>query len=569
MKNISLFAITICLLAGCSTRDLKNVESYINDRPDSALAVLKNFDTRRLVTTRQKAHYSLLLSKALDKNYIDLTTDSLIMPAFRYYSRRRDYHKKAEAYFYLGRVQFNARQVNDAIINFHKALDAAEKTDDEAIKGLICLSIGLSYNNCYASTDELEYMKRTFQHFKKTGQKYLIDNGHYYLAHAYHNGLQLHTAEPIYDSLINAPGVDSSIVRDCLMELSNLCVEYPGPTEKPEKSIALFNRAIEYGVQPELDDWAKYALALNLVGRKEESEDIMSELDVFIKSRDSLVTDADKVAFLNMRWIIDRNNGDYESAMFYADSSYRLQDKVVEEELRQAASRTIRQYYQADAVSQRSRAEKNLLIIVILILAFALCALLWSLFYLKRKRAAEEERVRLEGIIEEGRRIERDLTLAVDDTSKENDSLVQRNVKLQRMLKKSLHSEFREMSDLADEILSRKHEKSRAYVKGLVYNKVNTIAQSLTDDDSYKEIFEKKVNGYLDNVMVKIRRDLPGLKPEYYKVVCFSICGLDANYIGFLLGGMSANMVYWIKNKVKTQLLEMDTENLDLYETLL
>ena len=64
---------------------LKNVESYISDRPDSALTVIQSIGADDLSSRELKAKHALLLSQALDKNFIDLTSDSLINIAVDYY----------------------------------------------------------------------------------------------------------------------------------------------------------------------------------------------------------------------------------------------------------------------------------------------------------------------------------------------------------------------------------------------------------------------------------------------------------------------------------------------------
>ena len=52
-------------------RVLEDVDSYIEARPDSALAVLEGIDVEDLGSREEKAKYALLMSMALDKNYID------------------------------------------------------------------------------------------------------------------------------------------------------------------------------------------------------------------------------------------------------------------------------------------------------------------------------------------------------------------------------------------------------------------------------------------------------------------------------------------------------------------
>ena len=62
-------------------RLLEDVDSYIEARPDSALAVLEGIDKSELTSKELEAKYALLLSQALDKNYIDRTDFEVLKPA--------------------------------------------------------------------------------------------------------------------------------------------------------------------------------------------------------------------------------------------------------------------------------------------------------------------------------------------------------------------------------------------------------------------------------------------------------------------------------------------------------
>ena len=80
MPRINTLLIVLCVLSlsACGTWPrsrtdavLDDVESYINERPDSALAVLRALDLARIRTPRTKAQYNLLLAIARDKNNQD------------------------------------------------------------------------------------------------------------------------------------------------------------------------------------------------------------------------------------------------------------------------------------------------------------------------------------------------------------------------------------------------------------------------------------------------------------------------------------------------------------------
>ena len=89
MKHTSRHTIYICgillflMITGCRKQypveeKLLQAETVMNEYPDSALNLLKGIAQTELQTREHHARYALLYSQALDKNYIDLTNDSLI-----------------------------------------------------------------------------------------------------------------------------------------------------------------------------------------------------------------------------------------------------------------------------------------------------------------------------------------------------------------------------------------------------------------------------------------------------------------------------------------------------------
>lgn len=72
--SIHLFPVffAIVLMASCESQhmslSLQEVETFLQDRPDSALAALRALDTTKLNTRALRAHYALLYAMALDKN---------------------------------------------------------------------------------------------------------------------------------------------------------------------------------------------------------------------------------------------------------------------------------------------------------------------------------------------------------------------------------------------------------------------------------------------------------------------------------------------------------------------
>ncbi|MBO4671321.1 MAG: hypothetical protein J5640_05705 [Bacteroidales bacterium] len=125
MRNIVLACVLLCMLIGCGTgevmKSLKEIDSSIQEKPKEALAILAEMDSASICSPKEKALYSLLYSMALDKNYIDLQSDSIIKPAARYYSHHGDRYHRFLAFYYQGRVYENAADYNEALSAYLRA----------------------------------------------------------------------------------------------------------------------------------------------------------------------------------------------------------------------------------------------------------------------------------------------------------------------------------------------------------------------------------------------------------------------------------------------------------------
>ena len=114
---------------------LEDVDSYIEARPDSALAVLEGIEKSELTSKELEAKYALLLSQALDKNYIDLQSDSIIAPAVRYYENHGTPDERLKMYYYSGRIKQNSGDYEGAMERFVKGESYGDECTDKALLG--------------------------------------------------------------------------------------------------------------------------------------------------------------------------------------------------------------------------------------------------------------------------------------------------------------------------------------------------------------------------------------------------------------------------------------------------
>ena len=85
------------LAALLTERELLRVEALSEEEPEQALQRLEELSPRLWWSAEHRARRALLYSRALDRNYIDLESDSLIRPAVEYYrlSGEPRYHMMA------------------------------------------------------------------------------------------------------------------------------------------------------------------------------------------------------------------------------------------------------------------------------------------------------------------------------------------------------------------------------------------------------------------------------------------------------------------------------------------
>lgn len=140
-KQHLILYIYLVLLCSCKNTNLTNTllnraNDYMSMRPDSALIVLEKLNHSDIKGRYNKAKYALLYSQALDKNYIDIKSDSIISNALKYYRYRGSKQEKAYAYYYSGRIYENKNDIDSAIIQYTHTEELLESIDDKFLLGL-------------------------------------------------------------------------------------------------------------------------------------------------------------------------------------------------------------------------------------------------------------------------------------------------------------------------------------------------------------------------------------------------------------------------------------------------
>lgn len=112
-----LLAVLSCTRHSEVSDTLAHADAVMEQHPDSALALLEAIPDSALVTSRDRALHALLLTQALDKNYIDVTSDSLINIAVNYFQNHGSKEYLMKALFYLSRIDYNIHHYRQSMMS--------------------------------------------------------------------------------------------------------------------------------------------------------------------------------------------------------------------------------------------------------------------------------------------------------------------------------------------------------------------------------------------------------------------------------------------------------------------
>ena len=146
------------MFIGCSHKTkawdvMDKVERMMTPKPDSALTLLSSIDKYGLGGDEEKARYALLMSMALDKNYIDTTTFDVLQPAIDYYIKNGTPDEQLRTYYYQGRIYQNQGDDDSAMRSFMNGCDLRELVTDTLLLAHTFVAQGTLYIKQYKTAE--------------------------------------------------------------------------------------------------------------------------------------------------------------------------------------------------------------------------------------------------------------------------------------------------------------------------------------------------------------------------------------------------------------------------------
>ena len=174
-RLLFILALTLTLVA-CNRHSehwatITEMETIIEERPDSVLNVLQAIDTDELIGDEERAKHALLLSMAMDKNYIDRTDFEILQPAIDYYEENGSATDKLRTYYYQGCIYQNMGNKTLAMESFVKAISEGCESNDMLTMARTYFAQGTIYFSLYEWDDYIETNKNAASYFKQA-EKY-------------------------------------------------------------------------------------------------------------------------------------------------------------------------------------------------------------------------------------------------------------------------------------------------------------------------------------------------------------------------------------------------------------
>ena len=300
-RLLYILLLPLICLASCrkseAIRQMNDIETYIQTRPDSALAVLSQIDTSTLHHPKERAKYALLHSIALDKNYIDTTDIGIIRPAIEYYPKHGTSWQKMLTYYYEGRIHFNAQRDAEAIISQMHALDNAMDTEPGRYLGLIYSAMADLSIRSYCWEEAEDYLNNAQEAFLKVDDTiayYLISEK--ILINRSNQGRKEEAIEMANSLMDN--GVPSFLLADILIQKAGMMVD---TTKMESDESAAF--AAKSWLQELLADMGDYQNAYRILretlGAQSEVINQTINQSLFRTQRDYLKVKEDKIILRN------------------------------------------------------------------------------------------------------------------------------------------------------------------------------------------------------------------------------------------------------------------------------
>ena len=562
LNRRSRFSILIMLLlsflTSCSrgnreiSASLDRIEQVVEQHPDSAILELVRLDSLldagavHLEGDAQHARYALLKTQTHDKNWIDDTSDSLILRAVRYYDEHGSKREQMLAHYYHGAIFRNARDYGAAFVAYRQAESLALELEDSHYLSLIYGNLSsLSYETY--SQDAIEYCQKSLKYARlsnNTRQAFHIMSK---MAQIYTTQLVNDSAEYWYRNVLDSLPASDPIVQSCLTSYIEQCIT----NEKYQLADSLLNllSPIEQPV-----DLLNKACLFQMKGMSDSA-------DVYIRhAKEALLTPEQMIFYYEkLSWIAEMK-GELSSAIEFNRARIKEENEVVTTIFSKSVSDYQRNFeqQQKEYVEYRYTQYKHwsiLVALLCLLLVGVLFIYLYRLFK-SRNRILDETIIKY---VEQSVLVENQ-EATMDALESQIEALQQ---KLQTARSMGMTSKLSRLFVDRFSIFDRLgiiffNKQGKIDFRQKVFEAVNEeIKRLYSDDRTIKEI-DQIIDNYYDGAMTKAKKNELRLTKTDVIFLRYILMGFSYETMAYLFNKEDVESLYMRKKRLKIKLKQSD-----------
>ena len=124
----ALLSFTSCYRYGHAEQQLLMMDTLSDENPDTVLTMLDRMDFSSM-SKFERMHAELLKGKAMNKAYVNFTTDSVMLEVVDWYERHGNANQKMLAYYILGCAYRDLEDAPSALKYLNMSVDATDEND--------------------------------------------------------------------------------------------------------------------------------------------------------------------------------------------------------------------------------------------------------------------------------------------------------------------------------------------------------------------------------------------------------------------------------------------------------
>ena len=558
MHKIVLFILALAL-ASCSPtssvdRQLTAAESIMEAHPDSALRLLESIRKDDLRSDRQHALYGLLMTQALDKNYVDVTSDSLIQPAVDYYSDSSDKLRLMKSLYYLAGVEYYRKAYAESLIASFRAYDIACDLNDKFWVGMTARRISDIYEDNYCAKEQMEFARIALDNFRQTGRTPFIHYALYDLANAYHANEDYTTARQMSTELLDTAKIygDDVLQRQVLeiIGLGYLALDSLTAAGNTFREILPLPTA-------RVSDSAYYN---GICLRMHRTDDLVGDVSKLVTSKELT---ADISHWLQCQWYMAHDSASQTINMMRVIN--KDTNRSLKESRHQNLAGSLTDYHRyKENIEKINLRNAHVLTFIICIIAVSIIGLLG--IYARRRH------LRQQMLIDEYLTMGNELRILLAETSSELDKALSQTEDISTTPEKERQLDQQHSLVLLEkyfsefDILCRNFRREpTADVRKKISESVEALIDSFTCDEKMSEL-EEYANYRYGGIMTKLRHDFPRLKNIDYTIFLLSRLGFSIPTVALLLKKEDDRMfIYNHRKRLKEKFRNFMGANRALY----